>query len=120
MTTRTSVTFVWPIVTARNARSITDFYGAAFGFTISALFGEGDHVEHAELLWPLGGGIMLGDECLGSDQPSAVGTFSAYVVTDEPGVLHERAMTAGAAEVRALNGTDYGSREFPVRDPEEN
>jgi uncharacterized glyoxalase superfamily protein PhnB len=117
MSSEPSTTYVWPSLAARNARALIDFYVEAFGFTISALYGEGERVDHCEILWPLGGGVMLGDEHDGS---LAAGTFGAYVVTDNPDALHDRAMAAGATLVRALNDTDYGSREFAVKDPEGN
>ena len=118
-------TFVWPSLVARNARALIDFYVDAFGFTISALYGEGDpidHVDHCELLWPLGGGIMLGDDHSdgNGDPPMRPGTFLVYIVTNDPDSLYERAIAAGATHVRGLNDTDYGSREFAVKDPEGN
>jgi uncharacterized glyoxalase superfamily protein PhnB len=117
-----AVTYVWPSLAARNARALIDFYVTGFGFTISALYGEGDRVDHCELLWPLGGGIMLGDEKTDATEAWALapGTFGAYVVTDGPDELYERAMDAGATLLRELNDTSYGSREFSVRDPEGN
>jgi uncharacterized glyoxalase superfamily protein PhnB len=116
-----STTYVWPSLAARNARALVDFYVAAFGFTISALYGEGDHVDHCEILWPLGGGIMLGDEKDGAEEWTLKpGAFGVYVVTDNPDALHDRALAAGATLVRGLNDTDYGSREFAVEDPEGN
>ncbi len=36
------------------------FLVEAFGFEETAVYGEGDRVDHAELSWPEGGGIMLG------------------------------------------------------------
>jgi uncharacterized glyoxalase superfamily protein PhnB len=122
MATDSSTTYVWPSLAARNARALVDFYVEAFGFTISALYGEGDRVDHCEILWPLGGGIMLGDEKAGGGDEWALkpGSFGVYVVTDSPDALHERAIAAGATLVRALNDTPYGSREFSVRDPEGN
>jgi len=122
MSSSPTTTYVWPALKAKHARALVDFYVEAFGFTISALYGEGDRVEHCEILWPLGGGIMLGDES--SDGPNEgspkPGTFTVYVVTDNPDALHDRAIAAGATLVRALNDTDYGSREFAVQDPEGN
>jgi uncharacterized glyoxalase superfamily protein PhnB len=114
-----STTYVWPTLKAQNARALIDFYVEAFGFTISALYGEGERVDHCEMRWPLGGGIMLGDE---SDDEGATtpGSFGVYVVTDSPDALYERAIAAGATSLRAVNDTDYGSREFAVRDPEGN
>jgi uncharacterized glyoxalase superfamily protein PhnB len=121
MSPEPSTTFVWPSLVARNARALVDFYVAAFGFTISALYGEGDRVDHCEILWPLGGGVMLGDASDDGAKGSLVpGTFGAYVVTDNPDALFERAMAAGATLLRALNDTSYGSREFAVLDPEGN
>jgi uncharacterized glyoxalase superfamily protein PhnB len=122
MSTDRAVTYVWPSLVAHDARVLIDFYVAAFGFTISALYGEGDGVDHCELLWPLGGGIMLGDEKADGTDAWALtpGTFGAYVVTDSPDALYERAMDAGATLSRGLNDTPYGSREFSVRDPEGN
>jgi uncharacterized glyoxalase superfamily protein PhnB len=42
------------------------------------------------------------------------------VVTDAPDALHDRAVAAGAEVFQPLHDTDYGSREFSVRDPEGN
>jgi uncharacterized glyoxalase superfamily protein PhnB len=117
-----AVTYVWPTLAARDARALIDFYVSAFGFTVSALYGEEDRVDHCELLWPHGGGVMVADEKTdGTDEWAlSSGTFGAYVVTDGPDELFERAMDAGATLLRGLNDTPYGSREFSVRDPEGN
>ncbi|MEO3784516.1 VOC family protein [Actinocorallia sp. B10E7] len=113
---------VWPSLRARDARRLIAFLVEAFGFEETAVHGEGDIVHHAQLDWPLGGGVMLGsvrDEP-GDVFPLAPGSFGAYVVTDEPDALYERAVKAGATVVRELSDTDYGSRDFIVRDPEGN
>jgi uncharacterized glyoxalase superfamily protein PhnB len=121
MSSDPATTYVWPSLAARNARALIDFYVEAFGFTISALYGEEDHVDHCEILWPLGGGIMLGDEKTDRvEWALKPGTFGVYVVTDNPDALHDRALAAGATLLRGLNDTDYGSREFSVQDPEGN
>ena len=113
---------VWPTLRARDARALIRFLVDAFGFVEVAVYGEGDQVAHAELAWPPGGGIMLGSHRDDPADPWALpaGTFGAYVVTDDPDGLHDRALKAGAAIVRELNETDYGSREFAARDPEGN
>ena len=67
--------------------------------------------------------MMLGSAPVsGSEDVWAVtpGTFAAYVVTDDPDALFARAKAAGAPVVRELHETDYGSRDFAVRDPEGN
>ena len=120
---------VWPTLRARDARGLIRFLVEALGFEEAAVYGEGDHVGHAELRWPLGGGgIMLGsagpaeDGSRGGDDPWALrpGTTGVYVVTDDPDALFARAVAAGATVIRQVEDTDYGSREFAVRDPEGN
>lgn len=87
------------------------------------MYGDGDLVHHAQLTWPPGGGIMLGSvRGPGSDEewPQRPGHFAAYVVTGEPDALFARATAAGATVLLELHETDYGSRDFAVRDPEGN
>jgi uncharacterized glyoxalase superfamily protein PhnB len=86
------------------------------------VYGDGDVVHHAQLSWPPGGGVMLGSVRDDDDDPWPVppGSFGAYVVTDDPDGLFARASTAGAEVISGLHETDYGSRDFAVRDPEGN
>jgi uncharacterized glyoxalase superfamily protein PhnB len=119
MNTTTPPPQVWPTLQARDARALIKFLVDAFGFTEVVVHADGDTVHHAELSWPPGGGIMLGSAGNGAwSRPP--GSAGCYVVTDEPDALFGRATGAGAAVVRELNDTDYGSREFSVRDPEGN
>ena len=119
---------VWPTLRARDARGLIRFLVEAFGFEETVVWGDqpdgsGDTVVHAQLSWPLGGGIMLGSARAANDQdpwPLQPGSFGAYVVTDQPDELLARATAAGAEVFMALHETDYGSREFAVRDPEGN
>jgi uncharacterized glyoxalase superfamily protein PhnB len=110
---------VWPTLRARDARALIRFLVDVVGFAETAVYGEGDDVHHAQLSWPLGGGIMLGSA---RDDMWALppGTFGAYVVVDEPDALYERVVAAGADIIRKPEDTDYGSREFALRDPEGN
>ena len=107
---------------ANDARALIRFLVEAFGFEETVTHGDGDLVGHAELSWPAGGGIMLGSA---RDEPGNVwhqepGSFGAYVVTDDPDKLCERARAAGATILKEPAGTDYGSRDFIARDPEGN
>jgi uncharacterized glyoxalase superfamily protein PhnB len=118
---------VWPTVRARDARGLIRFLVEAFGFEETVVYASPDdpgRVEHAELAWPPGGGVMLGSapaEPAEDDLwPLRPGTLGAYLVTDEPDALFERAVAAGAVVRRPLQDTDYGSREFAVADPEGN
>ncbi|GAA4262046.1 VOC family protein [Dactylosporangium darangshiense] len=112
---------VWPTLRAKDARGLIRFLVDAFGFEATAVYGEGDLVEHAQLSWPEGGGIMLGsDRDDGSPWQLTPGSFGCYVVCAGPDALYERAVAAGAVVIQEMNDTDYGSRGFAVRDPEGN
>jgi len=116
---------VWPILTYRDARAAIAFLRDAFGFEERAAYArDGDEsiIEHAEMAWPLGGGVMFGtagkdDGPFGSRAP---GNDCVYVVCEDPDALFERATAAGAEVVAGLKDEDYGSRGFTVRDPEGN
>lgn len=116
---------VWPIFAFRDARAAASFLIDAFGFEERCTYARDDDpsvIEHAELRWPLGGGIMFGtagkdDSPFGQRVP---GTNATYVVCDDPDALFERATAAGAVVVRGLEDQSYGSREFTVRDPDGN
>jgi uncharacterized glyoxalase superfamily protein PhnB len=113
---------VWPTLRARDALALIRFLVDVVGFTETAVYADGEVVHHAELAWPPGGGIMLGsvrDD--GADASvSLPGTFGAYVVADDIDALHARVAAAGADVTRPPEDTDYGSRDFAIKDPEGN
>lgn len=111
---------VWPAFRARDARALIRFLVEAFGFEEVAVYGEGDLVAHAQLAWPLGGGVMLGSVRDDGGWTVAPGSTGCYVVTDDVDGLFSRAVAAGAEVFRPVQDTEYGSREFAVRDPEGN
>jgi uncharacterized glyoxalase superfamily protein PhnB len=114
---------VWPTLRARDARGLIKFLVDAFGFEETVVYGDGDRVDHAQLSWPPGGGIMLGSaRPAGEDDhwPVKPGTFGAYVVTDDPDAVYAKATAAGAKILMELHETDYGSRDFAAADPEGN
>jgi uncharacterized glyoxalase superfamily protein PhnB len=117
---------VWPCLNYRDAREAIRFLIEAFGF-VEHLVVPGptdDIIEHAELGWPEGGGVMLGT----ADRPGADNEFSQlptscaslYVVTDDPHAVFGRATAAGAKVIREMRDEDYGSTGFSVADPEGN
>jgi uncharacterized glyoxalase superfamily protein PhnB len=124
-TTKKATTHVWPVLSFRDARAAITFLTEAFGFEEVAAYARDDDpsiIEHAEMRWPLGGGIMFGtaskdDSPFGQRVP---GNDSVYVVCDDPDALFARATAAGAEVVRGLVDEDYGSRGFTARDPEGN
>lgn len=104
----------------QDAAAAIAFLETAFGFETTARHGAGGVVNHAELRWPTGGGIMLGSvptEGPLCGYPAGVG--SAYIVTSDPDAVYARAVAAGAIITRELRDeTDYESRGFTCRDPE--
>lgn len=113
---------VWPTLRYRDAIAALDFLVDAFGFERAAVLvsDDGAEVLHAELRWPLGGGVMVGSDRDTPGWPQRAGHAATYVVTDEPDVLFARARRAGAQVLRDLRDESYGSRGFVVRDPEGN
>ena len=115
---------VWPSIRCGDTRALIDFLVAAFGFEeqFSVPGEDGKGIIHAQIRWPGGGGVMLGD-AEGSDAfhlSLPFGPVSIYVVTDQPDALHDRAVAVGATIVRGLRDEDYGSRGFSATDPEGN
>jgi uncharacterized glyoxalase superfamily protein PhnB len=113
---------VWPTLRAKDAPGLIRFLVDGFGFLEAEVIVDGNVVAHAELRWPLGGGIMLGSARTDPADPWALspGTAGIYVATDEPDALFARAIAAGATVITEPHETDYGSSEFSVRDPEGN
>lgn len=125
MTKTAITTAVWPALAYHDARAAIHFLTDALGFEETAVYpsgADGSVIDHAELRWPPGGGVMLGtaNRPEGSELKQPTGGSSVYLVTDEPDALFERATAAGAEVVRGLRDEDYGSRGFTVRDAEGN
>jgi uncharacterized glyoxalase superfamily protein PhnB len=121
MSTQTGTQTIFPALRYRDAPAAIEWLGRAFGFEKRMSIDEPNGmIAHAELV--LGDAmIMLGSvRPLDSNAYSAVapppGSASLYVVVDDPDALHARARDAGAEIVGAPYDTDYGSREFTVRD----
>ena len=112
---------VWLSIRAVRARELIRFLVDVVGFSETAVFGEGDVVDHAQLDWPLGGGVMLGSVRDNSDAwPQSPGQSAAYVVTDDADALFARVVASGAEILKSLQDTDHGGRDFTFRDPEGN
>jgi uncharacterized glyoxalase superfamily protein PhnB len=109
---------VWPCLTYTDASAAIAFLEEAFGFKTTAVHGAGQTVEHAELRWPTGGGVMLGSPRPDNVHDIPAGQGMVYLVTDQPDALFARAVAAGATVLRELRDEDYGSRGFSVRDPQ--
>lgn len=108
-----------------DASAAIDWLEGAFGFVRSAVHEADGKIAHAELRFG-DGMIMLGSagkNDLGLKTPRELGAVNqgVYVIVDNGIDAHyERAVSAGAEVVRELHDTDYGSRDYVVRDPEGN
>ncbi|WP_156688685.1 VOC family protein [Mycobacterium sp. Marseille-P9652] len=112
---------VWLTLQAHDAPALIDYYVHTFGFVLAARYGAGDAVDHAQLNWPEGsGGVMVGSHKPGAQWCREPGTAAAYVVVEDPDALYRRVRERDAEVVRPMSETDYGAREFAVRDPEGN
>lgn len=112
---------LWHTFEVRDADVMTRWL-AAVGFTEHATYrDESDPsvVQHAEWLWPGGGGVMFGtrrpDGALEGTGPAA-----AYLVDDDPDAVFAAALAEGGTVVREMADQDYGGRGGSVLDPEGN
>jgi uncharacterized glyoxalase superfamily protein PhnB len=114
---------IFPGLRYKDAPAAIAWLEQAFGFEQVVVYtGPDGGVAHAELSFQ-GNVVMLGAERQDAypvQSPLSVNasTQGLYVCVEDVDALWERAMAAGAAVVRPLADTDYGSREFSVRDPE--
>ena len=112
---------VSPYLCVDGASEAIEFYGSVFGATERMRMpSPGGKVGHAEL--EIGDAvIMLADEFpeMGVRSPKAIGgtpvTISVYV--DDVDSVFERALSAGATSVRAVENQFYGDRNGQFEDP---
>ncbi|MBU8542248.1 MULTISPECIES: VOC family protein [Roseomonadaceae] len=112
-----------PCLRYQDAPAALDWLERAFGFRRGLVVPDDKGgIAHAELHLDGAGLVMLG-----SVRPDGFGkapgqlgniTGSIYIRTADADAAHDRAVAAGAQVVRPLENTDYGSRDFSVRDPE--
>jgi len=117
---------IMPALRYLDAKAAIAWLINVFGFERHAVYeGPDGSIAHAELTLN-GGMIMLGsqknDEYSRSfKSPAEVGgieTRGAYIVVADADAVYARAQAAGATVIRPIQNTDYGSREFAVKDPE--
>lgn len=119
---------VWPCLAYTDAHAAIRFLVDVLGFTESAVYGEGERVDHAELLWPHGGGIMLGSAGRDTDLDQHANVGTVYLVVPDNAAadaLYERVLTStrdSRPDARAtitveMRDEDYGSHGFTCRDP---
>ena len=118
---------VWPTLSYRDAEAAISYLVDVVGFVVSVVErGDKDRpVQHAELLWPYGGGIMLGtDQADGrwSGDVGGPGTSTAYLAAPVATVADIAGRVAGAGWTisQPLADTGYGAVGFTFLDPEGN
>ncbi|WP_017625382.1 VOC family protein [Nocardiopsis chromatogenes] len=104
---------VWPGLGYRDAEAGLEFLTGVLGFTEALTVRGPEGVEHCEVRWPEGGGLMFGS----AERPVP---GRVYVVTADPDRVHARAVEHGAHVLEEPRDTDYGSRSVTVADPEGN
>ena len=113
---------IFPILRYNDARGAIRSLGATFGFVeLFSVPESGQIVRHAQLR--LGTNvIMLGSarpgERMTSPQALGAATQALYVYVDDLDGHFERARSAGAEITSPPKDTDFGAREYHVRDVE--
>jgi uncharacterized glyoxalase superfamily protein PhnB len=114
-----SETGVWLSLRLRDEPAMIAFL-TAVGFTALAMHHDDDgRLEHGELVWPAGGGLMVGSERESSQWPQVPGTQAAYLVVADPDATFAAALAAGATTLAEPSDKPYG-RDGSVRDPDGN
>jgi uncharacterized glyoxalase superfamily protein PhnB len=114
---------IYPAIRYKDAPAAIEWLGRALGFTPHFVVpGPDGTISHAELSFD-SGMIMLGsakNDDFRIKTPLEAGgvTQTLYVYTSDPDTLYARAKAADAEIVYELRDTEYGSREFAVRDLE--
>ncbi len=109
-----------PCLTVNGAARAIEFYKRAFGATELMRFAHGDKIGHAEI--QIGDSkIMLSDEFpeMGARSPQSIGgsPTAVYLYVDNVDAVTDRALTAGAKEVRPVEDKFYGDRSGTLTDP---
>jgi uncharacterized glyoxalase superfamily protein PhnB len=108
---------IFPVIRYREAPGAMAWLSRAFGFEKQAEFANADGtIAHAEIR--LGAGVIgiSSDGPSTPDNPWSSVRQGVYVTVADVDAHHDRAKRGGAAIVRPLANTDYGSREYSARD----
>ena len=111
---------IFPALKYQDAPAAIAWLSQALGFTkMMEVPGPDGTIAHAEM--SLGPGVIM----IGSARHDPNNSWSTikhgiYVYVDDIDAHHARAKAAGAEIIIPPRDTEYGSREFGVRDPEGN
>jgi uncharacterized glyoxalase superfamily protein PhnB len=110
---------IYPVLSYKDARAGLDFLKNTLGFeSLAEHSNEDGEVYHAELRY--GDGIIMvsGNRQPDSANPWSEAKFGTYVVVDDVDAHYKRAKAAGAEILMEPFDTEYGSRDYSVRDAE--
>lgn len=122
MTTQTETATIYPSVMYEDADAGMQWLERMLGFERREDVRDDDgNVVHAELTLR-GSILMLGTAGVGREPFRSIpaGPRLIYTAVDDADALHDSAVEAGAEVALGLTDTDYGSRDFTLRDPEGN
>ncbi|MGH7570650.1 MAG: VOC family protein [Gemmatimonadota bacterium] len=110
---------IFPALRYKDGPAAVEWLERVFGFEEQMVVqGAEGTVAHAELKFGPGV-IMLGSaRSQEKDNPWATEKQGVYVYVADVDAHYERAKAAGAEIVREIQDTDYGGREYSVRDLE--
>jgi uncharacterized glyoxalase superfamily protein PhnB len=112
---------VTPYLLYADVAAALDYLDRVFGCRETLRFaGDDGRVNHAEMSFPDGGEIMLGDPGEGYRNPAELGgvTQLVHVYVDDVDAHYDRAVRAGAVIERELADQPYGDRSYAAVDPE--
>jgi uncharacterized glyoxalase superfamily protein PhnB len=113
---------IFPILRYHDARGAIRWLGAAFGFVeVFSVPESGEYVRHAQLM--LGTNIIMmgsvrSDDGIETPKVLGASTQALSVYVEDPDAHFRRAQATGAEIVTAPADTDFGAREYHVRDLE--
>lgn len=113
---------IYPFLRYDDAPAALQWLERAFGFrTTMEVPGPNGTIAHAQM--SLGTGVIMLGSARGEKSPQELSDVLAarhgiYVAVDDVDAHFERAKAAGAEITRAMEDTDYESREYSARDPE--
>lgn len=110
---------VFPCLKYADAPAALAWLERAFGFAPSLVVpGAGGAIAHSEMR--LGQGMVMCGSAADPDpsDPWSAEPFGIYVQVDDVDAHHARALAAGADVVAPPRDTDYGARDYSVRDLE--
>jgi uncharacterized glyoxalase superfamily protein PhnB len=109
---------VSPVLRYKDGPAAIEWLIAALGFEKQTDHRTPDGaVAHADLRFGSG---VIGVSSISASNPGSPWSNvrqGVYIQVDDPDAFHDRANAAGADIVSPLTDTDYGSRDFTIRDP---